>query len=408
MHLEEVIGNLLFKHSCVVVPDFGGFIAKKSSARIDYSSGIMYAPVKSVLFNAQLHNNDGLLISEFAKKNDIAYTESLQEISLKVKSWKNTLANGERISLDKVGYLYLDKQQNLRFEQDRFFNLLMESYGLGKVHFVSEKDAEIFEEKEEFATIVEASPVLNHKPKTVQFIPAEISHSEEKLETEPKEILVNFPKRKNKLLKYIAAAAIIPFAFYAYWLPMETQVLQSGMLSFKDLNPFVHTAKSEYTPTIIKVKHNSKETAKTWEEQQANIPENISTYMYQYDADLALPVKLNKTQPVNNLEVEPEVGAKVEREANLVDITPITQNNNQTATTDSKSKYNFIVGCFGSKTNAENLLKSLKDSGFNAQIVDQKGGLYRVSAGGANDELSLQKIIQDAESKNYKGWILTK
>jgi hypothetical protein len=30
--IEEIIGNLLLRHNCVVIPTFGGFVAKQISA----------------------------------------------------------------------------------------------------------------------------------------------------------------------------------------------------------------------------------------------------------------------------------------------------------------------------------------------------------------------------------------
>ena len=64
--IEHIIGELLLRHNCVIVPSFGGFVAKRASATIDYTTGVMQPPKKSILFNRQLINNDGLLIAECA------------------------------------------------------------------------------------------------------------------------------------------------------------------------------------------------------------------------------------------------------------------------------------------------------------------------------------------------------
>mgnify|MGYP003565138742 CR=1 FL=1 len=39
MLIEQLIGDLLLRHNCVVVPAFGGFVAKQMSAVIDYKTG---------------------------------------------------------------------------------------------------------------------------------------------------------------------------------------------------------------------------------------------------------------------------------------------------------------------------------------------------------------------------------
>ena len=71
--VEELIGNLLLRNNCVIVPSFGGFVAKQTSATIDYKNGVMLPPRKSVLFNRQLVNSDGLLVSEYASANKVIY-----------------------------------------------------------------------------------------------------------------------------------------------------------------------------------------------------------------------------------------------------------------------------------------------------------------------------------------------
>ncbi|MEY3200216.1 MAG: hypothetical protein RJA13_2174, partial [Bacteroidota bacterium] len=55
--VEQLIGDLLVRHNCVIIPAFGGFVAKQTSASIDYKNGIMTPPRKSLLFNRQLINN---------------------------------------------------------------------------------------------------------------------------------------------------------------------------------------------------------------------------------------------------------------------------------------------------------------------------------------------------------------
>ncbi len=42
--------------------------------------------------------------------------------------------------------------------------------------------------------------------------------------------------------------------------------------------------------------------------------------------------------------------------------------------------YSVIVGAFGLQTNAEGLCQQLRDSGYDAQIVKNEGGLFRVVA----------------------------
>ncbi len=99
---EQIISQLLLRHSCVIVPDFGGFVAKRTAAVIDHSKGIMLPPKKGLLFNRQLINNDGLLISELSTKENISFDEASQAVKSMVNQWNSTLNRGARVTIDKV------------------------------------------------------------------------------------------------------------------------------------------------------------------------------------------------------------------------------------------------------------------------------------------------------------------
>jgi len=42
--LEDILIELLHKHECVVVPAFGGFIAKQKSAYVVFELGLIHPP----------------------------------------------------------------------------------------------------------------------------------------------------------------------------------------------------------------------------------------------------------------------------------------------------------------------------------------------------------------------------
>ena len=51
MYLGEFISDLLYRHDCVVVPNFGAFIAQKTTAKINYERNEFYPPKKNITFN---------------------------------------------------------------------------------------------------------------------------------------------------------------------------------------------------------------------------------------------------------------------------------------------------------------------------------------------------------------------
>lgn len=190
MHkIEDLVSSLLLRHSCVIIPNFGGFVAKSIAAKLDLDRGLFLAPSKQLLFNKNLLNNDGLLISEYASLNAIEYSKSQSKIEEFVLDLKSKLNSKQSVHIERVGKLSFDIEGNLVFEQDRYFNLLLSSYGLSHVQFIANKEPEINE------------PSLKEK-----------------------KINLKAPIRKINYLKYAAAACLLPLAFYSFWIDRKSVV----------------------------------------------------------------------------------------------------------------------------------------------------------------------------------------
>jgi hypothetical protein len=384
--VEGIIGDLLLQHNCVIVPSFGGFVAQRVGAQLDAVNGTMTPPRKAILFNRQLINNDGLLISSYAHQNKVEYNAAQAAVNETITHWEETLKQGQRISIDRVGFLYFDHERNLCFEQDRFYNLLMESYGLGAIHFVSAADVEAkiaHEAVQEMVREALTAPVVE-----VEFRPSEIETVEAEASDEAPVIPLQQASGSHlpagrRGWRYVAAAALLPIAFYSFWIPMKTDVLESGMLSLSDFNPFHKTAPTHYKAPAAKYDHTAQESS----DQLASVSEDVSVFSFSIDDDWFIPVRIREG---NTAVPAPEA----------VQVTPEPQPVAQP--TSSSSGSHVIVGCFSSRANAENLAKSLRTKGFDAQTLEGKG-LIRVSAGDGAQFSSLQPKLQ---AEGLQGWVL--
>lgn len=384
--IEQLLGDLLLRHNCVIVPGFGGFVARQVSARIDYGSGKMHPPSKSLLFNKQLVNNDGLLVAELARENTLTYDQALENVRQLVGDWQAILRAGQRIELDRIGYLFLDAEKNLCFEQDRFFNLLLESFGLGQVHFLTEEDVKIAEStwtaeeaevKEQpliVPTVEENEPVFVSPLPTMKVVQAKKTQEEQPTIS------------RRKVWRYVAAACILPIAFYSIWIPMKTDVLESKIISLQDFNPFHNSAPGTYESEVVELPEARSTNSTSLETQIAELDNSIQAYTFAYIPGLNIPVKLDR----------PAAEASEQQ---------VTVEEVQTQTF-SAAAMEYVVGCFGSKDNANNLVAKLKSEGFDAHIVDIQNGLHRVSAGAAISEEAFAKIVSRADASGYAGWIL--
>jgi cell division septation protein DedD len=378
--VEGIIGDLLLRHNCVIVPSFGGFVTQRIGAQLDKLNGTMTPPRKAILFNRQLINNDGLLITSFAQLNKVGYDEAQAQISEAVAHWDVALKQGQRISIDRVGFLYFDQERNLCFEQDRFYNLLLESYGLSAIHFVSAADVEAQTSHTVIREMVKealAEPIVDFIPSQIE--PAAAASGSDEAPVIPMKQAV----RPVRVWRYVAAAALLPIAFYSFWIPMKTDVLESGILSVSDFNPFHKTSPASYKPSADLYSANDK----TASRQLETIPEGISVFSFSVDDDWYIPVKLTSG------------------ETTAATSPSIPENHPETTVeqpTASSSGSHIIVGCFSDANNAANLVKTLRAKGFDAKILNGKG-LIRVSAG---DGAQFNELNPKLKAEGLEGWVL--
>lgn len=401
-HIEQAIGDLLLRHNCVIVPTFGGFVAEQLSAKIDYDKGVMVPPRKALLFNKQLVSNDGLLINELASRKSLSFDEASNEVTSIVSEWNHRLEKGERIELDRVGILFYDANNNVQFEQDRFFNLLLASFGLDQVHFIGQNEVE--EIQEEAVTlertivepvlveVEEESTPIKHLPKTLVVEKVEKEEGAKVVEMTPAPT-----KKRSRVWRYVAAACFLPIAFYSVWIPARTDVLESGVISIKDFNPFYQSVEGKYDkadyPEDITFEKNTEPTLQEQIDGIEEIPNNVIPY--RFTEDTYIHVKLDEAPGSPVVTQEVEISDEIIPEE-VPAPQPVVQPNSM----------NYIVGCFGSKTNAENLVSKLKSEGMNAFILDVKGGLHRVSAGAALSNESMSDIKSKSQELGFDGWIL--
>lgn len=399
--VEGIIGQLLLRHNCVIIPSFGGFVAKQVSAKIDFENGTMYPPSKSLLFNRQLVNNDGLLINEYASANGRSFDQAAAEVKEVTDHWKAKLQSGGRIEIDKVGKLFYDAENNICFEQDRFYNLLLESFGLSKVHFLSEEDVkivestiELIEKREQEVTLqIEKEPTavvetkIEEEPvKIVPITPAEPAKDKEE-EVIPHPVIVEQKKKRNFGWKYVAAACLLPIAFYSFWIPLKTDVLESGVISIKDFNPFYDAPESVYTP------NESTEGAEILSSEKLDLdakleelPESATVYSVKYADDHYVAVELPEKETSEIVEEQP-VQEKAEEVV-------------------SANATHYVVGAFGNKSNAKKLVRELRSKGLDAKIVGYTNGLHRVASGSALSDEALEDLINKSKELGHPGWVL--
>ncbi len=203
MAVSTYIKDLLYRYECVIIPDFGGFITNKISAKIDNNSHIFYPPSKQVGFNHHLTHNDGLLANYIASAENISFDQATQIIVETVEKW-NQQVKSQPLVLDQIGTLKLNVENQLIFEPEISVNYLLSSFGLSS-----------------FETKTIERPMV----KVVSLTPV----------TEKKEV--------PRLLKYAATATILMFLGYGTWTGYQNRLDQRNFAKQQEkVNEKIQTA----------------------------------------------------------------------------------------------------------------------------------------------------------------------
>jgi cell division protein FtsN len=139
IELGRHIEILLLDNDCVIVPNFGGFVAHQVSAHYDERDRMWLPPTRTIGFNPQLRINDSLLAQSYVTAYDISYPEALQRIEDEVDKVKSMLDNEGCYTIDNIGKISVNMDGNYMFEPCEAGILSPDYYGLGTYEFATLK-----------------------------------------------------------------------------------------------------------------------------------------------------------------------------------------------------------------------------------------------------------------------------
>ena len=392
--IGKYISELLLRQDNVVVPNLGGFVARRIPARFSEDGTKFFPPFKQLLFHAHINLSDGIFERYVAHREQLSLKEATNIINTAINQWHFQLKNGERIELDHVGYLFKDKENKIRFEQERSVNLLLQSYGLNEIVFERAVDKEVLATSDAEVTDAHKEATISIDFNLDESNPIETN--EKTSESAEKLVLIQdgvSPKgvRRNLWMKVAAAAVVIPLTFYSFWVPLTTDVLQTKKIAFADFNPFHQVASAKYASQVLSEEEYEQEPMNDLDQIVNALPEDVLFYNFNYDEELILPVRLER-----KVTLKQETAERIEHE------------NNSNAKAKSANKIHLISGCFSQKENADNHIAALKPYGFDAYIVDIQGGLHRVAAVGVSTESEITSASAQLKKHDIAFWTLKK
>ena len=325
MEISAHISELLFEHDCVILPGLGGFVCSEVAASINHSTHTFYPPHKNIIFNKNLLNNDGLLAHKIAADQSVSYIEANTALTEFIEKCKSNLQNLRRLELINVGVLFLDKEDNIQFIQDKNINYSFSAFGLSPFKFKSL-------EQQHFSDPTQSEKQPEHKKVFV--------------DREP----IAQTKKTKSFKKYAPALALIPIAALMLWLPFKMKQ-SDAQLNVAGWSLTNNKAVVEKT-TPITSQSIMAENEKSVESESLN-ETSADTVNKMFVAEKTIVTQIDSTK------------------VKTADYSAIQLH----------SKFHVMAGCFAERSNAEKLVEDLRAMGFSgAGIVGEtNSGLIRVA-----------------------------
>ena len=219
MKMEIYISELLYRHDCVIIPGLGGLITNYRSAQIHPVSHTFRPPSKSIRFNVNLQEDDGLLANYVSSCESISFSSAQSKIELFVFSIQNDLEHKKEARLPKIGVLSVDINGIISFEPDLKVNFLPDAFGLEAIQ----------------------SPAILRKSKGID-VSKQIYQGAKSIQ----------PQKTSSNWK--VAAVLIPIIGLSTYLSLQQEAIGDKYANYAYLNPFKEKPTSVYVPRAIEVK----------------------------------------------------------------------------------------------------------------------------------------------------------
>jgi len=337
------IKEQLFFNDYLVLPNFGGFVLQSQPAR--FSGSVLILPAsKTVSFNVQLKQNDGILTFWLQEKLKCTAAESTQHLIEFAEFSNSILSAKRRLTLGGIGFLYLDFENNLCFEPQLDTNFLSSSFGLAPVSL------------KEFG--IES-----------------VAIQKEQISEDRKAVVLAFKDLNHLSLNYkkVLLAASIIILLFATLLLFVSNTRMSGQLNASLFGTY---AGGSYQPVKYK-------------DLSLISPEN-KNMAYVADANGIALLELS---------TESKIAVKATNVYNVA-------NETKKHSFALKKGYEIVLGCFGVHNNAKRMAAKLSQQNINVDISEKnEKGLYTVSNGTFSSKAEALFQLKEIQHNFPKAWI---
>ncbi|MBA3682173.1 MAG: SPOR domain-containing protein [Bacteroidetes bacterium] len=342
----------LFFNNYLVMPNFGGFVLRSNPTHFAGGGATLMPPSKTLSFNAQLKQNDGILATWLQKQLKCTSSEALSHLNEFADYCKSILSTRRRLSVEGVGFFYLDFENNTCFEPQLDTNFLADSFGLKPI------------------LLIEISEIITEVKKEIK---VENRIGNDAINTISTEI-----KKQRNYRRVIAPLALV-VAVFSLMALLVTNTKISGELKAV---VFGNNESGIYTPI-------------TYPELTLNESKKANTE-YVVDANGIATVEVD-----NNL-----IAVKVLETATYTNAKHVSRPSSDKFYRHNKNNFEVVLGCFSILDNAKRMIKKLKRQNINAVISEQNAkGMFVVSNGDFSTKEEAISKLEQIDSLCPNAWV---
>ena len=388
--IVEAISELLFVRDIVVVPGLGAFVKKPISAKVNPVANYFAMPSSEISFDANLREDNDLVVSYIADKNEIPDDEARRLLAMFVSDCFSTLKQGKKVPLKQIGTLYYDFSDNLVFEQDKTLNYNADTFGL--CDFTPEPVLRS-KTKDEIKAEIEQQQKDKNTPVTVD---EKAVHEHDKEDQDE-------PFEDDKrgfgwlwiLLGLLLGAGIVYGLDYYKVIDVRSWLVKPSERVI-DIEP------DKYQLPTYTVDWDAmlKEYERTWKPTEPLVESEEENPAMETPTELPTETV---TETPSEVPAEEPVVAPAETPIETPTVTPA-----ETPTVEvPEANIRIIAGCFDQEENAARLVNSLKSKGYQGAFYELRNKRWFVSFGRyATDEEATAALREIRANTEYKAWIL--
>lgn len=378
-NLNTYVEELLYRHQCVIIPDFGAFISNRKAAELTQDNTFS-PPQKELTFNSRLTYNDGLLSKHISEVEKISYEEAQDFIKETAAQWKESLEKGEQLVFENLGSFTQGFNGNVVFEPSNKENYLTDSFGMSAFtpHEVNKDDQTSVAQE-----VTMENPIVS-----------------------PAEAQAGKPKRKLPVLVKYAAVGIVALSAISYgvYAFLNNQTPENAIAQ-----------QSQADPAIVqqKLEEKIRNEQAAFLENPIEFTEPATIENIKKDAKLAQKQAQEARQKAE-AEAKAQAAAQAqaekqatEKEKTEKEKTEKKQETKVATSTQASSGFHLIAGAFSSEQNAQNRIKQLKQNGHTeASIIGKNAkGLFLVAYKSFGTKAEAEAQVAELKAKGIDTWV---